>query len=208
MDRSGTDQLNGDTDGDLTALLGSRICHDLISPLGAIGNGVELLMMSGASLGPEIALISQSVQSANARIRFFRLAFGSAADHQQVARSEVLSVIDDMTRGGRLRLDWQAGPALARVDVKIAFLGIMCLETALPYGGQVTIAANGADWTLRADADRLKVDPDLWQRLASPPQALTLAPAHVHFALLADEARRRGRLLRLELAESRITLRF
>ena len=39
---------------DIAALLGSRICHDLISPLGAISNGVELLEMSGAQMGPEL----------------------------------------------------------------------------------------------------------------------------------------------------------
>ena len=216
MDRLTANETESDSDGDLTALLGSRICHDLISPLGAIGNGVELLMMSGAAGGPEIALISQSVQSANARIRFFRLAFGSAADHQQVARAEVVSVLDDMTGGGRLRLDWQAGPTLGRVDVKIAFLAIMCFETALPYGGQLRITASGADWTLQADAERMKIDPALWSRLARPPQAPTpgstlgptLAPAHVQFALLVDAARRFGRLLRLDLADTRITLRF
>ncbi len=41
---------------DLIALVGSRICHDLVSPLGAIGNGVELLAMAGAMPGPELAL--------------------------------------------------------------------------------------------------------------------------------------------------------
>jgi histidine phosphotransferase ChpT len=67
---------------DLTSLIGSRICHDLISPLGAIGNGVELLAMSGTAPGPEMDLISQSVENANARIRFFRVAFGAARGGQ------------------------------------------------------------------------------------------------------------------------------
>ena len=50
----------------IAALLGSRICHDLISPIGAISNGVELMQMSGADSSPELALISESVESANA----------------------------------------------------------------------------------------------------------------------------------------------
>ena len=52
---------------DLAALLGSRICHDLISPIGAIGNGLELLMMDPGTHGPEMSLISESVGHANAR---------------------------------------------------------------------------------------------------------------------------------------------
>ncbi len=63
---------------DLVALIGSRICHDLISPIGAIGNGIELIGLSGAGAGPEMALISESVTNAQARIRFYyRVAFGA-----------------------------------------------------------------------------------------------------------------------------------
>ena len=53
----------------LYELIGSRICHDLISPIGAIANGVELLGMSGAGeTGPELDLINQSVDNASALI--------------------------------------------------------------------------------------------------------------------------------------------
>ena len=45
---------------DISALLGSRICHDLISPIGAISNGVELLMLDGLAKGPEMALVADS----------------------------------------------------------------------------------------------------------------------------------------------------
>ena len=62
--------------GALAQLVGSRICHDLISPVGAIGNGLELLAMAGGRTMPggsaELELISDSVVQANARIRFFR----------------------------------------------------------------------------------------------------------------------------------------
>ena len=56
---------------DIAALIRSRICHDLISPIGAIGNGVQLLAMSCGAAGAEMDLITESVQNANARIRFF-----------------------------------------------------------------------------------------------------------------------------------------
>ena len=117
---------------DLTALIGSRICHDLISPIGAIGNGVELLMMDGATKGPEIALIAESVANANARIRYFRVAFGSAGRDQRIGRGEVASIIEDTTRGGRMLIDWQSPQDLARREVKLAFLAIQCCETAMP----------------------------------------------------------------------------
>ena len=61
-------------EGGLAATLASRICHDLTSPLGAIANGLELLTLSDAQRTPELDLIAESVESANARLRFFRLA--------------------------------------------------------------------------------------------------------------------------------------
>ena len=69
-------------EAELASLVAARLCHDLVSPLGAIGNGVELLEMSGdfpgISKSPELALITESVRSARARVRFFRTAFGHA----------------------------------------------------------------------------------------------------------------------------------
>ena len=84
---------------ELNALIGSRICHDLISPLGAIGNGIELLTMSGMSAAPEITLISESVDNANARIRFFRIAFGAASADAVTSHSEVTGILADVYRG-------------------------------------------------------------------------------------------------------------
>ena len=75
------------TPRDVNALLGSRICHDLISPLGAIGNGVELLSLSGVRAESELSLIARSVESANTKIRFFRIAFGATTADQLVSAS-------------------------------------------------------------------------------------------------------------------------
>jgi histidine phosphotransferase ChpT len=90
---------------DLSALIGSRICHDLISPIGAIGNGVELMLMDGGAKSPELALISESVANANARIRFFRIAFGAAGGDTRIARTEVHTVLTEITKGSRLQID-------------------------------------------------------------------------------------------------------
>jgi len=192
---------------DLVALVGSRICHDLISPLGAIGNGVELLMMSGNGAGPELALIAESVTNANARIRFFRLAFGAAAPGQGVARAEVRSILDDMTHGGRLKIDWDLAGDAARTEVKLAFLAIQCLESALPFGGRIRVTTEGDLWQIGAEAPRLKLDPSLWDRLGGDGTAEVTA-AQVQFALLPAELARQGRSLALRLEDTAIALRY
>jgi len=193
---------------DLTALIGSRICHDLISPIGAIGNGVELLMMDGATKGPEIALIAESVANANARIRYFRVAFGAAGRDQRIGRGEVTSIIEDTTRGGRMLVDWQTPQDLARREVKLAFLAIQCCETAMPYGGRIRVEKGEARWTLTAQATRMRIDTAVWDVLSNPGAATDLTPTHVHFALLPEEATRQGRRLAVELRETEIRMSF
>lgn len=175
-------------DTDLAALLGSRICHDLISPLGAIGNGVELLMLDGgAATRPEIALIAQSVASANARIRFLRVAFGMAAGEQRMGRPEILTLLRDWTDGGRLNVDWQATGDHSRAVVRRVFLGLLCLESALPFGGSVVVGRDGAGWRLAAQGRRLRVDAPLWAILTDPQAVADLAAPQVQFGLLRQD---------------------
>lgn len=193
---------------DLAALLGSRICHDLISPIGAIGNGLELLMMEAGSRGPEMALISESVGHANARIRFFRVAFGAAMGEQRLGRSEVASIISDMTRGGRLGIEWHSGPDLARGEVKIAFLLLMCLESAMAYGGRITVQVDGGRWQIQGEASKLRIEPGLWAVLADPTATPEITPGVVHFPLAAEEISRRQYRLTAELGQTSIRLSF
>jgi histidine phosphotransferase ChpT len=202
------------TDGpDLAALIGSRICHDLISPIGAIGNGVELLLMDGGARSPELALVSESVFNANARIRFFRVAFGASSRDQRIARHEVTAILSDIGRGGRLVYDWSTPADLARNEVKLALLAALCLESAMAYGGRITVIAPEATdgpspWTIRGEAAKLRLDPVLWSVLAAPRAPAELAPGQVHFALAPDEARRQSRRLVTEMSETAIRISF
>ena len=193
---------------DLVALLGSRICHDLISPIGAISNGVELLMMDGATMGPEIALIAESVANANARIRFFRVAFGASSTDQRIGRPEVLSILSDLTRGGRLSIEWRGPADLPRREVKLAFLLIQCLESAMAFGGRITVDRLNGRWTLLAEAAKLKLDADLWEMLSNPAAKTDVTAAQVHFALVPDEMQRQNRRLSADIGQTEIRLSF
>ncbi|MDP1669589.1 histidine phosphotransferase family protein [Phaeovulum sp.] len=193
---------------DLAALVGSRLCHDLISPLGAIGNGVELLMMSsGACASPELQLIGESAAAANAKLKFFRVAFGQAGAEQRLGRPEIVALLADLARGGRLSYDWQAEGDQARREVKLVFLALLCLETALPWGGTIAITSAGGGWTMQASARRSKPDPVLWAHLKGTGGG-ALAPAQVQFALLAIELARTGRKARWEITETGAAIGF
>lgn len=198
--------MNG-ADSALGALIGSRICHDLISPIGAINNGIELMTMAGGTKGPEMALIEESVGHASARIRFFRLAFGAAGD-QMVGRDEAQAVLRDTYGASRLRIDWDAGPAQPRNMVRLAFLGLLCLETALPFGGEVEIMARDESWTLRGSGTKLMPDPETWALLAEEEPRAILAPSLVQFALAPAVAREAGRRIETNIGSEQIILTF
>ena len=193
---------------DLSALLGSRICHDLISPLGAIGNGVELLTMTGTALSPEMSLIAESVENANARIRFFRVAFGAAQPGQSVSSGEIRSILADLERAGRMSYQWDPAGDLPRASVKLVFLLLQCMETSMPRGGTVQITLIGKRWEVRGQATQFRVDETLWSLLVDPADDIPVEPANVHFALIGEAARAAGLNLETTLGEREILTRF
>ncbi|MGA0715265.1 MAG: histidine phosphotransferase family protein, partial [Gemmobacter sp.] len=126
---------------DLAALVGSRICHDLVNPLGAIGNGAELLVMEDSRLGPLARLIGDSVESATARLRLYRLAFGPPGA-ERIGQPEIAATVAGYVAGRRLSVGWEAPGDRARADVRLAFLLILCAETALPRGGEIAVTGD------------------------------------------------------------------
>ncbi|MDZ5646044.1 histidine phosphotransferase family protein [Nitrospirillum sp. BR 11828] len=127
-------------------LLCSRLCHDLISPVGAIANGVELIEEMGQSMADEaMSLIADSADQAARRLRLFRLAYGAAGNSGSFTAAEARTVLGAWFRGGRVRLDWPADVMPKPDDglLKLALnLGLLA-EEAMPHGGVVTIAAAG-----------------------------------------------------------------
>ncbi|TMM54646.1 histidine phosphotransferase family protein [Sulfitobacter sabulilitoris] len=192
---------------DIGTLIGSRICHDLISPIGAINNGLELLDMSGGAPGPEMDLIASSVSSASARIRFFRIAFGAASDNS-MGHDEICSILNDMTQGGRQSVEWGVSDAQPRSEVRMVFLALQCLENAMPYGGRIEIDKTGDTWTLHGMADKLTVNEEIWTILATRDAPSTLQPAQVQFALLPLIARDEGRRVIVDSGPTHIKLSF
>lgn len=194
---------------EIASLLGSRICHDLISPIGAISNGVELLRMSGGPSGPEIDLISESVDNANARIRFFRVAYGAASSEQTISANEVRDILADMGRSNRLQIEWLSTADLPRFQVKLTFLLLQCVEAALPWGGQVSVHAEGEMCRINVSSDRMKLEEGLWQYLqggeAHPEE---VGAAEVQFLLLPLMLQATGRRLAMDRRENELILRM
>ncbi|WP_235855880.1 histidine phosphotransferase family protein [Mesobaculum littorinae] len=152
--------------------------------------------MSGIAMTPEMSLITDSVKDANARIRFFRVAFGSAGAGQMIALREIRSILDDVH--GRTKVDWQADADMTRAEAKLAFLLILCLESSMPRGGTITLRRDETTWRFYAKGDRMAPKPSLWALAAAiqpSPQGDPedeVSPGDVHFALAGHAAEAAG----------------
>ena len=124
---------------ELSELVSARLCHDLISPMGAIGNGLELMQLSGGAGAAELALVNDSLATALAKLRFYRIAFGPADPQGRLSPDEAAQITDAMFHG-RFTVAWHAPTAdLSRPLVRMIYLAILCLERSLPMGGQVRV---------------------------------------------------------------------
>ena len=192
----------------LTSLVASRICHDLINPIGAIGNGVELLSLSGQQ-SEEVDLIAGSVSQAGGRIRLFRLAFGAAGKGQNIAASEIKSMLKDVSASGRTKFHWEVDEPAPRDEVQAALLVAICIDTALVAGGTVAIARDDSSWTITGAGRLIKRDPALWGlRDGTTGDAGAVTAASVQFLLLPGALNELGRTLDVTLGEAELRVRF
>ena len=192
---------------DSASLLGSRICHDLISPLGAISNGVELLAMSGVANSPELKLIEEAVDSANARVKFFRVALGASSGTQMLARAEVLKLLEGCYGSGRLKVRWSPPSDPTRTEAKVAFLSLMCIETVLPQGGEIVINEDRGDWQIQAFGSNIRFDAELWATLTRPP-TIEIASNQVQFIMFKNALTALGKEAVVGHSGSAVSLRY
>lgn len=184
---------------DLAALLCSRLCHDMLSPVGALSNGVELLADEN---DPEmrrrcLELLEQSAQISADKLKFFRLAYGAAGGFgEDVSSEEPRELIAALVRANeRLELQWAvAEPRLPKTAVKILLnLGAIAID-ALVRGGTLAVGAERRDGAteiaVRAAGPRVAFDPAIGKALdgtlAETELSGRTAPAHM-IRLLAEE---------------------
>lgn len=196
-----------DNRDDLAALIASRICHDLISPIGAILNGLELLDLSSAKPRAELGLIADSAAHASARIRFFRIAYGAPGD-QLLAPAEITAVLDQASVTGRVQTVWHPQQPHPRSQVRLAFLALQCCETAMPHGGQAEVTEQDGSWTVSGRSETMNLEPALWSGLRGGGPGADVPPGQIQFALLPAVAAGLGRSVAADSDGAGITIRF
>lgn len=195
------------TDQDITALVSSRICHDLISPIGAISNGVELLHELSGTASPELSLIAESVETAAQKLRCFRIAFGAATADSAVARSDIDTTLAACFTGrASVGLIADGSTEMPRLLAKAMLLTLLCQERCLPLGGDSRVLLEPSGFLIETSAPKIRDIGSLWSLIDRPGTRVELAPAEVQFALLAELLQQTGAKLSRDVSDSRITL--
>lgn len=155
---------------EFASLLCSRLCHDLLSPVGALNNGIELL---ADEHDPEMRarcldLLAESARASANKLKFFRLAFGAAGGFaDEVDSREARAAIDGLFGGdGRIQLGWMVDePTMSKAALKVLLNIVLIAGDSLVRGGSLDIGAekheHGLDIVVRAEGPRIVLDPEL-----------------------------------------------
>lgn len=140
---------------DLAALLCSRVCHDIISPVGAITNGLEVMDEEESEEMKAFAfdLIRKSARQASAKLQFARLAFGAAGSAgASIDLADAEKVAAGYMAGEKAELQWEAPRALMpKNKVKLLLNLVLLSVTAVPRGGLVSVVVSGEEDATRFD---------------------------------------------------------
>jgi histidine phosphotransferase ChpT len=184
---------------DLAAMLCSRLCHDMLSPVGALANGLELL---ADEQDPEMRkrcmeLLEQSARISTDKLKYFRLAFGAAGGFgEAIPIDEAKSVIDALAADNkRITINWAiAEPSLPKPAVKVLLNLAQIALDSLVRGGTLDIGAERRDGAVeivaRARGDRVAFDESIGRALQGDlaPAEITSRTAAAHMiAVLAEE---------------------
>ena len=137
---------------ELAALLCSRVCHDLISPVGAIVNGLEVLDDNPKPEDREFALdlIRKSAKTASARLQFCRLAFGAAGSSSaQIDLGDAQAMARGHIEDGKTAIAWNLPRLLQPKNrVKLLLNMLVIAQQTIPRGGTLTVDPLGAGETM------------------------------------------------------------
>ena len=190
-------------DPSVTELLISRLCHDIVGPIGAVNNGLELMADDDLGMADDaLELASRSAGQATTLLQFFRLAYGSAGLREVADSPALQSLAADFLAHEKASLDWPPSAApleLPEGSGKLVLNMIALAAEALPRGGSVAVALHpGASIEVAAQGEDVGFRQEVEEGLAESVAVEELTPRSVHGYFTRQVARRLGGELRVE----------
>ena len=200
---------------DLAALLCSRLCHDLLSPVGALNNGIELL---ADETDPEMRercldLLTESARASANKLKFFRLAFGAGGGFgDDIDTREAKSALEGLYGSEkRIELGWMvSGDRLPKGAVKLLLNLAMIAGDALVRGGRLDVGVerseSNIEMVIRAEGPRVLVDTTLRETIVKGASGGTVEPRAAGAWLAHELAAEAGGSIQLSDASAEVLL--
>src|SRR5579859_4828448 len=194
---SGTSSGSAPDTLELAALLCSRVCHDLISPVGAIVNGLEVLDDNPKPEDRDFALelIRKSARTASARLQFCRLAFGAAGSAgAQIDLGDALNMAKGHIEDGKCTITWNLPRLLLPKNrVKLLLNMLVIAQQTIPRGGTLTVDPIGEGETMSFRVAATGLNARLPQNIAdilnaAPASGIDAHAVQPHYTRLLAEA--------------------
>ena len=187
-------------------LLASRLCHDLVGPIGAVNNGIELMQDESFGMADDaLVLAAKSADQASNLLQFFRLAYGMAGHRQGGDFGPVRELVAGFLGHSKAELDWPPAPVPEGVPNGTAklLLNLAALAAeALPRGGTVGIAMSNGSAGFELEVKAVGADAGLRQEaeaaLSDDIAVENLTPRNVHGYFTQLLVKRLGGRLRVE----------
>ncbi len=179
---------------DILQLMASKICHDLISPIGAINNGIEFM----EDMGPDAfedatSLIGHSAAQASGKLQAYRIAYGMGGADGHIKPEDVKKSIDGMLAGdGRISQDWDEKQPMGIADngverlpafCKMLICSILLMIDTLPKGGVIRVQSEGSTTTITAEGENVAFREGILESLNLQMDNADLEPKHSHAIL-------------------------
>ena len=166
----------------ISELLVSHICHDLVSPVGAISNGIEFMEeMDG---GPDaLNLIKDSCNQASVRLQCFRLSYGAAGSGGNIKYGDIKNAFENYIAGGRTQLNWMInGPASMYPEgyMKVVLNALMLADAAIPGEGVLSISQTDSGVQITASGKRVEFKEGVEEAFKQQTSEDELNPRTVH----------------------------
>ncbi len=173
-------------------LICSRLCHDLISPISAINNGIELIAEVGEEARPDAdALIAESAHNASRRLRAFRYAYGLAG--QDVGVDEIRSVALSYFENTRVEIDWPPISIALPGGAAKVILNLFLMTPDIVRGNcKVSLSASPGEIAVTYRGMNAKLEEDLGAAIDGAVLPDNLDPRTAHAVLTAAQAARIG----------------
>lgn len=167
-------------------ILISKICHDLVSPVGAVNNGIEFLNDMGADgLADGLGLIEHSARQASVRLQLFRMCYGAGGSDAKTTGKMVYETFQNYVAGTKISMEWDLMNDMPDQDLPAGFMKVLLntmvfVGEAMPKGGVVSVTMNDDEMIVSGSGDLIKPKDGAIDALEGGISMEDLSPKSIH----------------------------